>query len=85
MIIRMRADRGRGLAGFVALALFVVAIGVGGARAASQDDTWRDLRGDLFGDRPISGGGEWIAIEAPYRAHDAAIVPAAGCVRINLD
>jgi len=75
MISRMRTDWGHGLGGIVALALFVAAIGVGGARAASQDDTWRDLRGDLFGDRPIGDGGEWIAIEAPYRAHDAAIVP----------
>jgi len=75
MIRGIRADRGRKLAGFVALAFLVLAISVGSACAASPDDTWSDLRRDLFGDRPISDGGEWIAIQAPYRAHDAAIVP----------
>ena len=37
--------------------------------------TWSELKGDLYGDRPIQDGGEWLAIEAPYRAYDAALVP----------
>lgn len=50
-----------------------LSIGMGQARAA--EDVWSELKGDLYGDRPIHNGGEWLALEAPYRAHDAAIVP----------
>ena len=42
---------------------------------AAQDDPWPDLRESLFEDRPILDGAGVIALEAPYRAHDAAIVP----------
>lgn len=43
--------------------------------ADDQDDAWSDLRGDLFGTRPIVEGDGVISLEAPYRAHNAAIVP----------
>lgn len=43
--------------------------------AAGTDSAWPDLRGMLFGDRPIQDGAGVIEIEAPYRAPDAAIVP----------
>lgn len=43
--------------------------------AQAQDDAWSWLKGELFGDRPIADGSGWIALDAPYRAHDAAIVP----------
>lgn len=42
---------------------------------AAQDDPWPDLRVSLFEDRPILDGAGVIALEAPYRAYDAAIVP----------
>lgn len=46
------------------------------AFAANGDDTrWSALRGMLFADRPIHDGAGVVALEAPYRAHDAAIVP----------
>ena len=38
-------------------------------------ETWAALKGDVFGDREIRDGSGLIAIDAPYRAHDAAIVP----------
>ncbi len=43
--------------------------------AAEEDDPWPDLRDSLFDDRPIHDGAGVISLEAPYRAHDAAIVP----------
>lgn len=56
------------------LALWVGAmLSMGQARAA--EDVWSELKGDLYGERPIHDGAEWLAVEAPYRAHDAAIVP----------
>lgn len=42
---------------------------------AAQDDPWPELRASLFEDRPILDGAGVIALEAPYRAYDAAIVP----------
>lgn len=38
-------------------------------------ETWRAIRADVVGERPIADGAGIIDIEAPYRAHDAAIVP----------
>lgn len=38
-------------------------------------DTWTDLRYDVFEDRKILDGAGVFTLDAPYRAHDAAIVP----------
>lgn len=47
-----------------------------GADADSDDDAyWADISAAVFGDRVIRDGAGVIALEAPYRAHDAAIVP----------
>ena len=70
-----RDRRSRALAGLTGLAYLVVFLGLGAGPAAGQEDVWSELRGDLFGDRPIQDGGDWLAIEAPYRADDAALVP----------
>jgi len=45
--------------------------------AATPDayDPWPGLVQDIFNNRPINDGAEVIAIEMPYRAEDAAIVP----------
>jgi len=45
------------------------------AGAAEADDPWPELRAALFADRPIQDGAGVIALEAPARAHDAAVVP----------
>ena len=39
------------------------------------EETWNDLRFDLFGDDKIADGSHLMELETPYRAHDAAIVP----------
>lgn len=44
-------------------------------QARAGEDAWSDLKDDLYGDRVIQDGAEWLAMEAPYRAYDAAIVP----------
>ena len=46
------------------------------AWSAGEDETrWNVLREMLFQERPIHDGAEVLALDAPYRAHDAAIVP----------
>ena len=37
--------------------------------------TWEDLRADVLGDAVAAQGETLLALEAPYRAHDAATVP----------
>jgi sulfur-oxidizing protein SoxY len=44
-------------------------------RALADDDAWPALAGQIFADRPIGDGGAVLAIDAPYRAEDAAVVP----------
>jgi len=46
-----------------------------GAATAADESTWESLRPDLFAERSIAEGTDVIAVEAPYRAHDAGIVP----------
>jgi sulfur-oxidizing protein SoxY len=45
------------------------------AGAAAGDDPWPELRQQLFAGRPIQDGAGVIALEAPVRAYDAAVVP----------
>lgn len=59
---------------FASLAVFTLAsLPLGSALAA--EDTWSELKEDIFGDEPILDGSDWVQLEAPYRAHDAAVVP----------
>ena len=43
--------------------------------AAEPYDPWPGLVQDIFKNRPMADGGDVIALEMPYRAEDAAIVP----------
>ena len=43
--------------------------------AAEAYDPWPGLVQDIFNNRPMNDGSDVIAIEMPYRAEDAAIVP----------
>lgn len=56
--------------------LLVLSLGmcVSAAQAAT-DDRWLELKGAYFGDRTITEGEDIISMEAPKRAHDAAVVP----------
>ncbi|HXB77678.1 MAG TPA: quinoprotein dehydrogenase-associated SoxYZ-like carrier [Bradyrhizobium sp.] len=55
----------------------VTPIGAGSIQAATPDsfDPWPGLVQDIFNNRQIDEGAGIVAIEMPYRAEDAAIVP----------
>lgn len=64
----LRGGAGAGLAALLA--------GLAGrARAAGADDAWPALAAQVFNDKPIGDGSQVLAIDAPYRAADAALVP----------
>jgi sulfur-oxidizing protein SoxY len=67
---------GRGTVGLRAAAL-VVLLGCGAPApmAAEPADPWPELARDIFNGRHLGDGHDLIAIEMPYRAEDAAIVP----------
>jgi sulfur-oxidizing protein SoxY len=46
-----------------------------GAASADDDGAWTAIRAELFANRPIQDGAGVIALSAPDRAHDAAVVP----------
>ncbi len=57
--------------------LLSAAFGARAAPAATAEayDPWPGLVQDIFNNRPMNDGADVIAIEMPYRAEDAAIVP----------
>jgi len=61
----------------IAAGLLSVMCGARLAPAAGPEayDPWPGLVRDIFNDRPMNDGADVIAIEMPYRAEDAAIVP----------
>ena len=48
-----------------------------GQSEAQRAERWSDLRHAIFGDRVVEDAGDRVAIDAPGRAEDAAIVPVA--------
>lgn len=63
------------------IALTALALGIAPAVAAERanpllpSETWDDLKYDVVGDAELLDGSDYLSIDAPYRAHDAAIVP----------
>ena len=57
--------------------LLSITLGAGPVHAAGTEpyDPWPGLVQDIFKNRPIVDGSAVIAVEMPYRAEDAAIVP----------
>lgn len=62
----------------------VMALGIAGGMAGlvagpvtvrADEASWANIKATLFGDRPLLDGSALIALEAPVRAHDAALVP----------
>lgn len=49
--------------------------------AERPSESWTEIRDRLFADRTIAAGDGMLSIEAPYRAHDAAMVP----IEISVD
>src|SRR5476649_514291 len=56
-----------------------LALGVAGKDAIAQgsvaSESWPSLAAQVFDNRPILDGSALMAIDAPYRAEDAAMVP----------
>jgi sulfur-oxidizing protein SoxY len=68
--------------GRVALSFLLLGFGLPGFARAEQTEAertarWSDLRHAIFGDRAVEDAGDSVAIDAPARAEDAAIVPVA--------
>jgi sulfur-oxidizing protein SoxY len=57
------------------LAVALLAAGIGDTLAESNDDPWPDIAQNAFNGRQLDDGTGLLAIEMPYRAEDAAIVP----------
>jgi sulfur-oxidizing protein SoxY len=55
------------------------------AQSAQEPDPWPSLVSDVFHDRPIKDGREIIALDAPVRAEDAALVPMKLTILLPLD
>lgn len=50
-------------------------VGRGRADEAPSDDPWPSLATQIFGGERLLDGGGVVAVDAPYRAEDAAVVP----------
>src|ERR1700743_411313 len=59
----------------LALSGVVLQMGASPSAAAEPADPWPGLVQDIFNNRSMNDGGDVVAIEMPYRAEDAAIVP----------
>src|SRR3974390_80473 len=55
------------------------------ALSAETYDPWPGLVQDIFNNRPMNDGSDVIAIEMPYRAEDAAIVPVTLRTKLSSD
>jgi len=62
------------MAAMAVLAL-AMALGLPGAALAQSEETWRGLKPDMFGERPIAEASPLVTLSAPARAEDAAMVP----------
>jgi sulfur-oxidizing protein SoxY len=63
------------LTAFLAVAFAGMAASASWAAAEPAKDPWPDLARDVFDSRPLADGSALLAVEMPYRAEDAAIVP----------
>jgi sulfur-oxidizing protein SoxY len=72
--MRMTGTRRLALAGIIAVAIGLLPLPLG-ALAAQADDPWPGLAEEIFHGRPLADGSGLIALDMPYRAEDAAIVP----------
>ena len=62
-------------------ALFLALTLPAAAQKAPSDDFWPGLKRDLFQDRAIAESADFVALDAPMKADDAALVPITMAVR----
>src|SRR6201988_1550643 len=82
---RRMAMYGHSVRLFCIAGLLSVMLGAGLVHAADPYGPWPGLVQDIFKNRPMQDGGGVIAIEMPYRAEDAAIVPVTLRSRLSPD
>jgi sulfur-oxidizing protein SoxY len=58
-----------------AAGLAMLATGIGAALGETKNDPWPDIAQNAFNGRELVDGAGLIALEMPYRAEDAAVVP----------
>jgi sulfur-oxidizing protein SoxY len=63
----------------------MLAVDVASAATPEAYDPWPGLVQDIFKNRPMNDGTDVIAIEMPYRAEDAAIVPVTLRTKLSSD
>ncbi len=68
---------GRAAASFVLVLVLIGGTALAAPTEAERGARWSDLRHAIFGGRAVEDAGGLVAIEAPDRAEDAAIVPVA--------
>jgi sulfur-oxidizing protein SoxY len=59
----------------MAVTALVLSLGAAPSFAEGEPDPWPDLAKDIFHGAPLKDGSAFLALEAPMRAEDAAIVP----------
>ena len=59
----------------IAAALSLTSPALAQENPLQDGETWEYLRGDIVGDESLQDGSTLFAVDAPYRAHDAATVP----------
>jgi sulfur-oxidizing protein SoxY len=59
----------------IGIALWAASPSVADSAAEVARDPWPDLVRDVFDNRPLADGNAFLAVDMPYRAEDAAIVP----------
>lgn len=80
----------------IAVVLFATICGAGTGAAIGQatpttsadqpsEETWNSIKGDIFKNRPIEDGTRLVALDAPRRAEDAALVPIGMHVNLPAD
>jgi sulfur-oxidizing protein SoxY len=71
----IRSMLGRAISSLLLLLLVLGGAARAEPSAAERAARWSDLRHAIFGDRIVQDAGDLVAIDAPARAEDAAIVP----------
>lgn len=61
--------------GAMTLAVATLGLAAPAASAETGNDPWPELARDAFNNRPLNDGAGLLAVEMPYRAEDAAVVP----------
>jgi sulfur-oxidizing protein SoxY len=77
----MRTSRRAILSACAAMALGLATAGTAAAQSALPDEFWPGLKQDFFQNREIVANADFVALDAPAKADDAALVPVAMKIR----